>query len=315
MSKLDGLVLGSMFLIACGTDSAPQGPEVLPDLPLTAAPAAGKGWQIITPIVDNIAPSSDMEMCTWTDIIADKAVDLKSVTGFQNEPPGHHTVAYYTTVTQPPGTQRICKDSDMATFRFLAGAGGEGTPNAAPGNLVWPIPAGAQIVLNHHYLNSSDQTLRGQSAMNMYFAEPGGTYIPSGNLAFVDTAIDVAQGTATDDIHCQITDTLKLWYLIPHMHAWGKHINVDLTQAGVKTRAFSQDWDPSYTFHPPEDRHDPASPLTLNAGDSVDIHCEWNNDSGHTLPFGFEMCVAFGEFVDDKGLGNVACDRGSWGPF
>ena len=123
---------------ACGTDTMPPtGPEILPDLHVTAPPAAGKGWQIITPIYEDIQPSSDLEVCTWTDIIVDHEIDLKSVTGFQNEPPGHHVVAYYTTQRQPPGTQRICNDTDMATFRFLAGAGGEGTPNAAPGDLVW----------------------------------------------------------------------------------------------------------------------------------------------------------------------------------
>ena len=306
-----------MFVLGCATDHAKPGPEVLPDLHLPPPPAEGMGWQLITPIVEDLQPSSDHEMCTWTDIVTDKDVMTKQFTGFQNEPPGHHVVAYYTMTKQPPGTTRECNDQDMVTFRFLAGAAGEGAPRAAPGNLMWPIPAGAQIVVNSHYLNTTDSVLRGQSAMNVDFVDPnGGPYVASGNLAIVDTGIDVPPGnTYTDDIHCVANKTLKLWYLIPHMHQWGKHINVDVTQAGVKTRAFSTDWDPAFQFHPPEETHDPTAPRVLSSGDAIDIHCEWNNDTGHDLAFGFEMCIAYAQFVDDANTGSIACDRGQWFRF
>jgi hypothetical protein len=254
-------------------------------------------------------------MCEWTNVFADKDTDIKSVVGYQNEPPGHHIVAYYTTVTQPPGTSRVCLDSDMATFRLLAGEGGEGLANAAPGNLVFRVPEGAQIVLNSHYLNTTDHELQGQSASNLYFADPNQPNIPSGNVAFLDDTLDVPPGAYTMDIHCVQQNTMKLWYFIPHMHAWGKHINVDITQSGVKSNVFNVDWDPSLTFHPPEKRMSEDAPMMLNAGDAIDVHCEWNNDTGHDLPFGFEMCVAFGEFIDDTGMGNLACDKSFWTPF
>lgn len=34
----------------------------------------------------------------------------------------------------------------------------------------------------------------------------------------------------------------------------------------------------------------------------MDIECSWNNNEGRDLVFGFEMCVVFGQFVDDKGV-------------
>lgn len=311
---MKNLLLGVALVSACGTDSVPE-VKHLPDLQMIPAPDPGAGWQIVSPILDHIQPGSDLEMCDWTNVFADRQIDVKSVVGVQTEPPGHHIVAYYTTVTQPPGTSRVCQDSDMATFRFLAGAGGEGTPNEAPGDLVFRIPEGAQIVLNEHYLNTTDHEMSGQSLLNVNFAAPSDANIPSGNAAFLDDTIDVPQGAYAMDIHCVQKDVMKLWYFIPHMHAWGKHINVDVTQSGVKTNVFNVDWDPSLTFHPPEDRLSPDTPMTLNPGDAVDIHCEWNNDSGHDLPFGFEMCVAFGEFLDTSHLGNWACDRSSWIPF
>jgi hypothetical protein len=306
------LALGitSVGLVGCGTDSS--GPEVLPDLTVPAKP--DNGVQVLTPIFDNIQPGSDNEVCVWTDIVFDHPVDIRSTLGYQNEPPGHHAILFYTTEKQPPGTQRICTDTDMASFRYLTGNGTNGEVNEAPGDLVFRIPAGAQLVVNAHYLNAGDDVLRGQSVINVNFAEPG-NHTPSGSLAIVDTQLQVAQGTSTQNMHCTFEKQMKLWYIIPHEHRWGSHVTVDLTRSGEKQRMFDLDWQPQYTFHPPENRYDIASPYVINPGDTIDVACSWNNTETRVLPFGFEMCVVFGQFIDDQGLGGWACDHGSWTEF
>jgi hypothetical protein len=304
-------VLGLAILMGCGT-SEPSGPETLPDL--NVPPPPENGLQILSPIFENVQPGMDYEVCTWTDQIVDHDVDVRSLIGFQNEPPGHHIILYYTLDHQPPNTQRVCTDTDMASFRYAAASAGNGTLYEAPGELVFRIPAGAQIVLNHHYLNATDQVLRGQAVLNLNYADPG-NYTPAGNLAIVDTDIQVPQGTSSTDIDCTFDRTFKLWYLIPHMHRWGTHINVDMTRAGQTMRLFDQDWDDEYTFHPPTMRLDPAQAMVVNAGDKMQVHCEWNNDTDRTLSFGFEMCVAFGMTIDEQGYGSLACNRGTWGPF
>ena len=307
------LVVG-ISVVGCGTDT-PEGPEMLPELSAELEAAPTNGMQVVSPIFEPIEAGKDYEICTWTDKIVDKQTDVRWTQGFQTEPPGHHVILFYTLDKQPPGTQRVCTDTDMATFRFLAGNGGNKEKNEAPGNLVYRIPAGAQIVMNHHYLNASDEDMRGQSAVNIKFAEPG-TWIPSGNTAIVNTALEVQTGETTQNMHCTIDRQMKLWYLAPHMHRWGKHITVDVTKNNEKTRFFDVDnWDPSFTFHPPELRKDPADPLVLNPGDEIDVSCSWNNTENRVLPFGFEMCVAFGQFVDDAGMGNWACDGGHWVDF
>jgi hypothetical protein len=307
------ICLVSATLLACGVDkpTEPDGPEILPTL--TVPPKPDNGIQVITPVFHDIGPSSDNEVCTWTDAVFDQTTDVRTTQAFQSEPGGHHVVAYYTMIKQPPGTQRLCKDEDMATFRLLAG-GGEGIVNTAPGNLVYRIPAGAQLVLNHHYLNTTDQTLDGQSGINLEFAGPG-TWIPSGNMAIVDTTLDVTPGSYRTSIHCQFDRDFKLWYLIPHMHQWGVEEKVDLTSAGVTTHLFDTVWDPSYAFHPPEKRADPSTPMVVHAGDTIDVECDYINNTAMDLPFGFEMCVVFGQFVDDTSMGGRACDHGNWLSF
>jgi len=309
MKKL--LVVLGVSLLGCGTDSA-SGPEILPDL--TVPPAPDNGLQIITPPFDNIQAGGDYEVCTWTDAVFDKETDVKSTLGYQTEPPGHHVVLFYTTEKQPPGTQRICTDTDMSTFRYLTGNGNNGSVNAAPGDLVFKIPAGAQLVINQHFLNASDETLRGQSVVNVNFAPPG-NHIASSSMAIVNSSLDVAQGMSTQQMHCDVDRQFKLWYLIPHEHRWGSHITVDLTRGGTRQNYFDLDWAEQYTFHPPEMRMDPAEPLILNAGDKIDVSCSWNNTENRDLPFGFEMCVVFGQFVDDQAIGSWACDDGHWTVF
>jgi len=306
-------MLGLAILMGCGTsDEPPAGPETLPDL--TVPPPPENGFQVITPIVENLQPGMDYEICTWTDKIVDQDVQIRSTLGYQNEPPGHHAIMFYTMDKQPPNTQRVCTDTDMASFRYVAANSPNGELNEAPADLVFKIPAGAQIVMNHHYLNATENVLRGQAVMNVNFADPG-TYTAVGNVAVLDTNISAPPGVSSYDLECTFDKTEKYWYVIPHMHRWGTRITVDVTRASQNMRLFDTAWDPSYTFHPPDMKLDPATPLIMNPGDKMAVHCEWDNDTAKPLTFGFEMCLAFGMTVDDQNTGSWTCNHNDWAPL
>lgn len=305
--------------LAAGCSSSPSQPAVeeLPDLKTILEPKPANGYQVILPVVHALQPGADTEMCTWTDLVVDHDVDVRAVQAFQTAG-GHHVVLYTTTKTQPAGTTRICTDDDMATFRFSAGSGGEGQygKNEAPGDLVYRVPAGSQIVLNHHYINATTQVRDAQSAMNIWLADPGMTYRLSGSLAIVDTSLNIPPGNSTMDIHCTMPRDFKAWYLIPHMHAYGTRITVTHVSAAATETLFDvTPWSPAFTFHPPELRKDPDAPLVFAAGDQLNVHCEWDNTTANPMTFGIEMCVGFSEFVDDEGVGNMACDGGKWTSF
>src|ERR1041385_6739843 len=194
------IVLLAASVLGCGTDHRDMpSVEILPTLDVPDPPT--NGVQIITAPFDNIQPGGDYEVCTWTDVIVDKATDLRSTLGKQTEPPGHHMLLYYTLEKQPPGTQRECTDTDMATFRYLTGVDNSGALGSAPGDLVFHIPAGAQVVLNQHFLNATDEVLRGQSAMNLNYAEPG-NWRQAAGMTVLDSSISVPQGDSTFETHC-----------------------------------------------------------------------------------------------------------------
>lgn len=306
------LALGLALAAGCaGADSHHGGMLVDP------GPVPPNGMQIILPIQKGIKAGTDNELCTWTNVTADHDMLVKSVQGFQSET-GHHVVVYKTKTYEPAGTTRPCTDDDMASFRFVAGAGGEGISlkNTAPGDLVFMIEKGYQIVVNEHFLNATPKDHDAQSAVNIEFADPKGKVIPSGALAVTDTKFTVPLGKAVLDNECTLQDNFKLWFAIPHMHEWGSQTLIEHIDAmGVSHTLFQTKWQPKYTFEPPELRRDPADPILLAKGDRIKVHCEWNNDSGQPLKFGPEMCVFFGQTIDDKGQGNHACDRGEWTGF
>jgi hypothetical protein len=306
-----------MIALAAGCSSSSQQVPISPELAALIDAKPANGYQVVLPEVKGIAPGSDSEYCTWTSLIAPKNLDIRAVQAYQTVT-GHHVVMFTTTKQQPPGTTRLCTDDDMASFRFGAGAGGEGQSgkNQAPGNLVFRVPAGDQIVLNHHYINATTQPHDAQSAMNIWLADPGVQYTPSGAVAILDTTMSAPPGQSTLDINCTMQNDIDAWLVIPHMHQWGQHAIVELITAGNNiNKLFDVDWSPSYQFHPPEIVRDPSMPFHLATGDQVHVRCEWNNTTSRNLGFGLEMCVSFLQTIDDKGLGNQQCDHGIWGTF
>ncbi|MBK7192507.1 MAG: hypothetical protein IPH80_08515 [Myxococcales bacterium] len=125
-------------------------------------PVPANGLQVITPIFRDVAAGTEVEGVRLDRRGPARRADVRSTIGYQTDF-GHHTIVYYTTQKLPAGTRRVCTDNDMASFRYLAGNPGDGIANVAPGNLVYKIPPGAQIVINHHYLNSGTEAVDGQS--------------------------------------------------------------------------------------------------------------------------------------------------------
>src|SRR5215472_18109770 len=133
-------------------------------------PVPSNGFQLIAPSIADIEPGADYEYCTWSDVTLDQDAELKGLQGFQTRG-GHHLVLYYTSSPQPAGTQRICQSTDMESFGFGLGAAGEGATqtNVLPGDLAIRIPKGSQLVLNHHWLNASGDSIAvGRYAANVF---------------------------------------------------------------------------------------------------------------------------------------------------
>lgn len=320
MATRNVALLAVLFAFACGKDYAADsadaagGPdELLAGFNLPAPPT--NGMRIITPPVRGLEPGSSHEICAWTGIQVDHDIDIRKADGYQLIA-GHHIILFASKLNLPAGTERECTDTDMASFRMVVATGAEGLPSEAPGDLVYRVDAGMYLVLQEHYINSGDATVDSQSALDVTFADPGMTYTPSHSIAFLNSDLDLKPGLDSLDVHCQMTQDMKGWYAIPHMHEWGTNFNATITHAGVVSPMFDNlVWNKDYMFSPPAKMWDVTAPTMLYSGDQVDVHCDWDNTTSSDLHFGTEMCVFYVQMIDDANIGNLACDNGGWGPF
>jgi len=307
-------IVSIVFACACATQDATT-VALLPGFELPAAPDPAVGTRFITPPTLGLEAGSNHEICSWTGIKFDHDIDIRLVKGYQYNV-GHHIILFASKLNLPAGTQRECTDTDMASFRMVAATGAEGLPSEAPGDLVYRLDAGMYVVLQEHYLNEGDNTVDSQSALDVMFAEPGHAYTPSHSIAFLNTDLDLKPGKNTLDVHCAMTEDVRGWYAIPHMHEWGTTFSASITSNGVTTPMFDAlPWVKEYMFSPPAKTWDIATPTTLHKDDTIDVHCEWNNTQTTDLHFGTEMCVFFLQTIDANNRGNLACDNGNWGTF
>jgi hypothetical protein len=280
------------------------------------APDPSQGFQVVLPIVTDIEPGASDEYCSWTDTILDHDVWINASQGFQTET-GHHVVLYYAPHPQPVAT-RLCANEDMAEFQFSTPTTTNGDKLTLPGKLAVHLPAGAQIVVNHHYLNASATAVaQAQSAINVFYADPNVEHTESSTMAVLDSMLTVPVGASSYSVDCTFTKEFAAWDLIPHMHAWGTHIKVQHTNSSGVHQLTDMDWDPSYAFDLTsiETTKDPSAPYMFEPGDTMHIQCDYLNNTGAQMTFGAEMCLFVGFTVDSGGTGNIACDRGQWGPF
>ena len=325
MRRFVGVALAVAAVVSCGSGSKSGGSggdavPLMAGFHPGAAPDPSQGFQIVMPIVDNIAPGGSDEYCTYTSTILTDDTWISASEGFQTET-GHHVVIYYAMTPQPVDTHP-CGNEEMAEFQFgMPASGGPGAHTTTlPGNLAVKLPKGAQIVVNHHYLNASATAVpQAQSAINVYFADPTVQHTASSLMVVVDTNLTVPVGSSAFTEDCTINQTYQAWSSFPHMHNWGTHVTVTDTPAatGVPQQLFDMDWDPDYAFdfNTVAKTEQPTAPFLFNTGDKIHIECDYMNNTGAAMTFGDEMCVMAAFTVDTNNLGNIACDGGQWGPY
>jgi hypothetical protein len=325
MRRFVGVAFLAVAAVACSSGSKGAGSTGDPNaVPLMAgfnpgpAPDPSLGFQVITPAVDDVEPGASDEYCTWTNMILANDTWVSASQGVQSET-GHHIIVYYSPSHQTPDTH-LCSNSEMSEFHFGMPASNGGEKFLLPGNLAVKLPAGSQLVVNHHYLNAGATAVAAaQSAINVYYADPTQQHTPSASTVVLDTQLTVPVGASTYEVNCTINQTYASWLQMPHMHAWGTHITVTHTPAatGTPTQLFDMDWDPNYAFDPTgvEKTYDPSSPYIFSTGDKVNVKCQYMNTTGSPMTFGDEMCVFATFTVDPNNFGNMECDRGQWGSY
>jgi hypothetical protein len=159
-----------------------------------------------------------------------------------------------------------------------------------------PLAAGAQLVLDYHYLNLTDEDVSAEVFINLHFAEEEDDIAPAGifNLGRV-LGIDVpAGGEQSLTTSCGMPADRSLVSVGSHMHGLGRGFAIWRRPGDggpAETLYESDRWEnPEVTVFDP--------PLPLGPDDELTFTCEWSNPGSEGVSFGpdseSEMCTVFG---------------------
>lgn len=278
---------------------------------LLLPPASPGGLALFTGIV-TVEPGDDVTYCTYLDYVTDEVLHVHDTLGVQSRY-GHHAILQYLTTPQEPGTRACPDESDLSAQpgQVLGGTGGEG--NGAielPPNVVSEIPAGAQLVINHHWINYGQEPARVQAEMITVPPTSHDDLIVARAMAIVATDFEVPVGAAaTASVECMFPSEARLVSMIGHQHEWGTHVRAERMGPSAEV-IFDHDYTPEMVSQPLTTDFALEQPFTFAPGDVVRMTCEWQNTSNAPLIFPREMCVLFGWQIGVEK--DVQCVNGNW---
>jgi Copper type II ascorbate-dependent monooxygenase, C-terminal domain len=293
--RLLALIVG-MGLTGCGgAESQPSGPGSSPD-------------SLTFDTGDFQAPAGDSFECFYTNVKTDHEINVTNAKGKQG-PGGHHVIIYYTDVPREP-THHPCVDAEMVSWHQIAGADTNKEPVVAiPAGAAVKVPAGKQMVIQSHYINTTGATEKVNDTITLDTVDAKDVKQFINFWALVDLGFQIpANGAGKSVTTCTVTEDLNSVALLGHMHEYGKHFKleaIDDKGASLST-IYDHDWAPQYVSHPPLISSPLDKPLLIKAGTRVRQTCEWDNTTPDAMAFPREMCVSFVFYYPDKGF--IECD-------
>lgn len=305
-------VFGSSLLFGCGTN----GPDWVQGFDPGSTPDGYTRY--VSPTVKAIEPGADVEWCQWVSNPSDKALDVIDLKGVQSAT-GHHAVLYATTETKfKMGESHECTNDDMISISFVGAIGGEGTAgNSAdflPAGLNFRLPAGQSLMINTHWVNATDETVDGQSVIDVKFAPASDTRVIADLFANnADTFEIPANSAYSHDVNCVLPHDMNFAMVTNHMHTFGSSAYTELIhQDGSKERLIEDAvWHSEEQFKPNYMKYSADAPKVGKKGDTFHTHCEWKNTTDRLQLFPEEMCDGVAFYFPSEG--QLICENGAFG--
>jgi hypothetical protein len=176
--------------------------------------------------------------------------------------------------------------------------------------VVSEVPAGAQFIINHHWINTGDEPIEAQAEMITVPPDSEDNLVIARGLTLVATQFMVpAQGQIDHTVTCMFDRDASMISLLGHEHAWGTHVKAERV-GGTGEVLFDHDYDESMISHPLNTYYPVGAPYHIASGDGVRMTCSWNNTTDHPLTFPREMCVTFGWQIGAEQ--DTSCLDGVW---
>lgn len=300
------LSLALVPAVGCGADEDADGqPDKLrDDIP---DPPEG-GVQIVTPAF-SIPAGEEVFMCMRVPYVPDRDMYVQSSNIYQSNN-GHHTLLFFS--NNSAGVDPLpheCDGLDMTDVRIVTTGAANGTGLQMPDGVTLSVPEGAELWVQSHYINATDQERLVQDVINMELIPEAEVVEIASTFAHVDLTFSLPpQQRSTRSMECEIPREMTVPWLLPHMHEWGDHFELELTRKDEAEPfwTYEGEWFTGARNDFPIQQLDDF--ITLQPGDKIRTTCTWNNTEDANLLWPQEMCVTFFPFFPGDG-GLLACDE------
>lgn len=288
-------------------------PEMLDELKSKLiVPDLSRGGRAFFTDIVTVEAGADVTFCTYLDYVTEDVLYLHDTLGSQTGS-GHHAIMQYLDTPQEPGTRACPDDADLDAQlgQILGGTGGEGNGAIVlPANVVSEVPAGAQLVINHHWINTSDEAMQAQAEMITVPPESEDDLIIARAMTVVMTDFEIPAGeTGKASVDCAFESDVRMLSMIGHQHQWGTHVRAERMGENPEM-IFDHDYTPEMISQPITTDFSIDEPFVFAEGDTVRMTCDWHNTSDSMIVFPREMCVLFGWQIGAEQ--DSICYNGSW---
>lgn len=275
-------------------------------------PALEPGFERFETAPIEVEAGGSDDWAQWVGGPLDADYDVIAIHGYQSAS-GHHALMYANTEAQEPGFTRLWRDTDQFTTRLMGGVGGEGGASAMlPEGVVFRVKKGSYLMVQTHYLNTSEETITARSVLDVKLAPVDPTRTVASIMSSFDAAVTLEPGVETTmDIDCEVQSDLRFIQTSNHMHDWGVSTFTEVIEASGERRELKTDasWSAEWALNPNFDHYPVDDPLFVAAGSTLHTQCTWNNNTMEPIAFPTEMCVFFGFILNDS---DINCNAGAW---
>ena len=322
MTRIDAvLLLPVLAAVGACSDTEPgagQEPSKQPAMPSAPAEAKDPNTASFEFSGVKVEPGTEAMYCHY---LAPLDRDLV-VHGFDTVQArgGHHLIVYQTSVPKPAGTIEDCSTGEsMINLQLVLtdlGAPEPGTSQVEfPENHVVLLKAGAQLVAQSHYVNPTDAALLTQDKLRIHTTSKDLSTLTRMYIFVAGAALFEIPALADDfsaSAGCALEKDLNFVALMPHMHQWGKRIDLQVGTAGAMRSIMKVDeWTPDMRDLPPVTSFIEPSARAAGhyaAGTAVALTCTWHNTESQPIRFPTEMCGAVGYFTSTApGADDIMC--------